>query len=304
MNDSDVYVYDSAQMLVASSANTGPGPETVTFDAAAGATYEIRVIPFDVTLSDYEGTATLTPSGGGGGAGGQGTGGGIDPPVSIGDARILEGDAGTVNAVFPVTMGWTTVSPVTVNYATADPAAGSTATAGIDYLPQTGSVVIPPGQTEATISVPVVGDLAPEDDETFIVHLFLPDPPLVVAKIDDGQGVGTIVDDDTRRVVRGSGTVGGGSFALRAAENATGKLRYRNGTATRFYSRSITSATFTDLSRSARIEGTGVNLGQDVTFVLEVTDGGLLAPDMFVLTLSDGTRVSGPLTSGDLQYLS
>jgi hypothetical protein len=295
INDFDLYVYDSGGTLVASSANTGPTEDPATFTATAGATYEVRVIPFDVTLSDYEGTATLAPTGGGGG-GGQG-GGGIDPPVSIGNASVVEGNTGTVNAVFPVTMGWSTISPVTVNYATADPQADTSATAGVDYLPQTGTVVFQPGQTETTISVPVVGDFVPEPDETFIVHLYLPDPPLVVAKIQDGQGLGTIIDDDTRRVVQGSGTVGAGSFALRVAENLTGKLRYRDAS-TRFYSSRITSVTFTDLTRSARIEGTGWDAGHSVTFTLDVTDGLLIAPDTFTLALSDGAGASGPVSGG------
>src|SRR5919204_5246699 len=76
-NDFDLYVYDSSNMLVASSANPNPpgNSESVTFGATAQ-TYEVRVVPFFVVNSDYAGTATLAPSGGGGGGGG----GGIDPP--------------------------------------------------------------------------------------------------------------------------------------------------------------------------------------------------------------------------------
>jgi hypothetical protein len=118
--------------------------------------------------------------------------------------------------------------------------------------------------------------------------------------------VGTIRDDDTRRRVRGSGTLGllgDGSFVFNAAENRWGKIQYRDGDGFRFRSTRITSALFTDLSHSVRLEGNGYYAGQPVTFVLEVVDNGVGALDTFLLTLSDGTRASGPLASGNVEYL-
>jgi hypothetical protein len=196
-----------------------------------------------------------------------------------------------------------------VNYVTADPTVSQTftATAGSDYLPQSGTVVFAPGQTRATLSVPVLGDLTPEQNETFIVRLILPSPPGVVAKIEDPQGIGTIVNDDWGRSVSGSGSIGNavtgaGTFSLRAVEWGTrGKVTFRQG-ATRFYSSGLTSISFNDLNHSATIQGTGWNAGQSVTFVLQAADNGVGALDGFVLTLSDGSRASGPLTSGDVQY--
>ena len=278
INDFDLYVYDSTNTIVASSANTGPTEGPVTFTATAGATYEVRVIPFDVTLSDYQGTATLVQPGGG-------QGGGIDPAVSIGNARIAEGDAGTSNMTFPLTLDHATIAPLTVNYVTADPTVTTdpTATAGVDYVPQAGTVVFAPGQTSATLTVPIIGDLTPEPNQAFMVRLFLPDPPLVVAKIADAQGIGTIVNDDWGRIVRGSGTVGNaltgqGSFALRATEwQRWSKVTFRQG-AVRFYSSQITSITFNDLTHSARIEGSGWNAGHSVSrFAITRTRGAMAA---------------------------
>jgi hypothetical protein len=300
-DDFDLYVFDSTGLLVASSADTGTTSETVSFSSPP-ASYEVRVVPFEVSASDYQGTATL--SGASGGAGGQGGGGGgVDPPLFIGDSRVVEGDTGTTSlARFAVWLGWSTISPVTVNYVTADPNADGSATAGADFVPSSGTVVIPPGQTQATFTVPVVGDNAVEPDETFFVDLTLPDPPLVVAKIQDGQGVATIVDDDTRHAVRGSGKVGDCAFALVARENRTGKLRYRGG-GTAFYSRGITATTWDDLGRSAEIQGTGVNAGHAVTWVLDVVDRGPAGTlDTFTLVLSDGSRAAGTLSSGDIEY--
>jgi Calx-beta domain len=79
---------------------------------------------------------------------------------------------------------------VTVHYDTAD----RDATAGSDYTAASGDVVIPAGHTSATFTVAVIGDRLPEPNETFVVNLSGP----TNASIADGQGVGTIADDEPR----------------------------------------------------------------------------------------------------------
>jgi chitinase len=108
--------------------------------------------------------------------------------VSINDVTLAEGNDGTTNAVFTITLSGIRTQPVTVNYATAD----GTATAGTDYTATTGTVTVPAGQTTAIITVPVIGDLANEGDETFTVTL----SGAVGATIADGTGTGTITNDD------------------------------------------------------------------------------------------------------------
>lgn len=117
------------------------------------------------------------------------------PTVDIGDTSIVEGDSGTRNAVFTVTLTEASEEPVTVNYTTSN----GTATAGSDYTATTSSVTFAPGETSKTISVPVVGDTTDEPDETFTVTLSLPATPTAPprATIGDGTATGTIVDDDT-----------------------------------------------------------------------------------------------------------
>src|SRR5262249_47723782 len=78
---------------------------------------------------------------------------------------------------------------VSVNYATAD----GSATQPADYTSTSGTLVIPAGQTNGTITVPVVGDTLDEPDQTFRVNL----SGAVNATIADNQGVGTITNDDT-----------------------------------------------------------------------------------------------------------
>jgi Calx-beta domain-containing protein len=110
------------------------------------------------------------------------------PTLSAGDVTVAEGQAGTVNAVFNVTMGGLSGQSVSVQYATAP----NSATAGVDYVTTSGTLTFAPGQTSRTVTVPVNGDVADEADETFFLNLSSP----LNATILDGQGLGTILDDD------------------------------------------------------------------------------------------------------------
>ena len=113
------------------------------------------------------------------------------PELSIDDVTVdPEGNGSTINAVFTVGLSAAGVNTVIVDFATAD----GTAVAGDDYLAVAGTLTFPPGVTEQTVSVPVIGDSLLEADETFFVNLFNP----VSGVIEDGQGQGTIVDDEPR----------------------------------------------------------------------------------------------------------
>ena len=112
------------------------------------------------------------------------------PSMSIGDATLTEGHTGTQNAVFTVTLSAASAGPVTVAYLTTS----DTAAANDDYLTASGTLTFAPGETSQTITVRVNGDTLPESNETFLVHL----SSVGGATIVDGQGVGTILDDDPR----------------------------------------------------------------------------------------------------------
>jgi uncharacterized protein YhjY with autotransporter beta-barrel domain len=110
------------------------------------------------------------------------------PSLSINDVTVVEGNAGTVNAVFTVTLSAASGQTVSVNYATAD----GTATQPADYTNTSGTLTFTPGTTTQTITVPVIGETVPEANETFFVNL----SGAVNATIADNQGVGTITNDD------------------------------------------------------------------------------------------------------------
>ncbi|MCB9419753.1 MAG: hypothetical protein H6667_08110 [Ardenticatenaceae bacterium] len=108
--------------------------------------------------------------------------------LTIADVSVLEGNSGTVTAVFTVTLSPDSSQTVTVDYATAN----NSATAGSDYTAVANTLTFSPGQTSKTISVPVIGDTNDEVDETFFVNLSNP----TNAEIQDSQAIGTIIDND------------------------------------------------------------------------------------------------------------
>ena len=118
----------------------------------------------------------------------------LPPALTISDVTVVEGNAGTVNAVFTVSTGSASLQQITVDYATAN----GTATAPADYSATSGTLSFAPLQTTRTITVAVVGDLLDELDETFFINL----SNASNATLADAQGVGTITDDDAPPALR------------------------------------------------------------------------------------------------------
>jgi hypothetical protein len=111
------------------------------------------------------------------------------PSLSIDDATITEGNAGTIAATFTVTLSAASSEAITVDYATDN----ETAAAG-DYQAASGTLTFAPDETSKIITVLVNGDRLAEPNESFVVNL----SNATNATIADGQGVGTIVDDEPR----------------------------------------------------------------------------------------------------------
>lgn len=90
-----------------------------------------------------------------------------------------------------------------------------TATEGVDYIGTSGTLVILPGETEATITVQVQADRAIEGDERFDVVL---SNPVGQVNVKDNRGRGIIQDDDFLGTAFGtSGTV----YRLRNLDETT-----------------------------------------------------------------------------------
>ena len=83
--------------------------------------------------------------------------------ISIGNRSLAEGDSGSTNMAFTVTVSPAQAQDIRLDYWTSD----GTATAGVDYTAVNSFLVIAAGITTATINVPILGDTMVESDETF-----------------------------------------------------------------------------------------------------------------------------------------
>ncbi|MGH2651226.1 MAG: matrixin family metalloprotease, partial [Actinomycetota bacterium] len=108
----------------------------------AAGTYCYRVKALGVGGdSAFSGTGTVTV-------------GVVQPTISIDNVSVTEGNAGTVNAVFTVSLSASSGQTVTVNFATAD----GTAVAGSDYVATSGVLTFNAGETSKSVTVVVNGD--------------------------------------------------------------------------------------------------------------------------------------------------
>ncbi|MEN1727574.1 MAG: Calx-beta domain-containing protein, partial [Pseudomonadota bacterium] len=112
--------------------------------------------------------------------------------ITIDDVSLEEGNSGTTDFEFTVTLIGDATAAFTVPYATND----SSALDGIDYTGQSAMVSFSgtAGETQ-TLIVPVIGETDVENDESFFVVLGAPSDGSVVAV--DNSGEGTILNDDT-----------------------------------------------------------------------------------------------------------
>ena len=131
------------------------------------------------TISDGQGVGTITND----------DGAAIAGSVSINDVTISEGNSGTKVETFTVTRSGGTAA-FGVNYATSN---GSATVGDNDYLAASGTLNFGANENTKTFSVTINGDTKVEANETFNVGL---SNATNGATISDGQGVGTITNDD------------------------------------------------------------------------------------------------------------
>lgn len=110
------------------------------------------------------------------------------PTLSINNVSQNEGNSGTANFTFVVTLSAASASVVTVDVSTSN----GTAAAGVDYTAINTMLTFAPGEVSKAVNVEVYGDSTFEADETFFVNLSNP----TNATIAVAQGIGTILNDD------------------------------------------------------------------------------------------------------------
>ena len=110
------------------------------------------------------------------------------PALTVSDARVVEGNNGTAEMVFTITLSEASDSDVSLHYRTAN----GTAIAGEDYVRKTGDLTFAAGETTKQVKVTITGDTVQERAETLKLVL----SEVKAATIADGTGRGTIVNDD------------------------------------------------------------------------------------------------------------
>ncbi|AKV67559.1 beta strand repeat-containing protein [Microcystis panniformis] len=245
----------------------------------------------NVILADNQGQGTITND--------------DSASIAISDVTITEGNSGTTNAVFTVTLSNAVDTAVTVNYATAD---GTATTADNDYTAiATTPLIFNAGETSKTITVAVNGDNQVESNETFFVNLSNLQTNGRNVTLADNQGQGTILNDDT-------------SVTLAVAPSSVTE----DGTSNLIYIFTRTGVTSNALTVNYSIGGTATNgtdytlLPTSVTFEANFTtatvtvdptaDTTVEADETVALTLTAGTDytigtttpVTGTITNDDL----
>ena len=113
------------------------------------------------------------------------------PKASINDVSQNEGNTGTTNFGFTITLSNAYPEPVTVTYSTTE----GSARAGEDYTAVTNqSVVFQPNEVQKIVNISVVGDDSREGDDMFTVMI----TGVTNGTIDRFMGTGTVINDDIR----------------------------------------------------------------------------------------------------------
>jgi len=120
----------------------------------------------------------------------------VVPSICISNVSVKEGNSGTTNMDFTVTLSDKVNENVTVDYVTQD----KTALAGIDYLAvPTTTLTFAPNEIQKTVTIKVYGDLLEEPNEDLLVKLGNSSSNVEFTS-GCNVGVGTIENDDSAKI--------------------------------------------------------------------------------------------------------
>jgi hypothetical protein len=252
----------------------------------------------NVTLADNQGQGTINND--------------DSASIAITDVTVTEGNSGTTNAVFTVTLSNAVDTAITLNYATAD---GTATTADNDYTALSLTpLTFNAGETSKTITVAVNGDTKVESNETFFVNLSSLNANGRNVTIADNQGQGTIANDD---VILPSITLAVSPSSV--TEDGTSNLIYtftRSGVTTNLltvnYSIGGTATNGTDYASIPTGVTFAANLATATVTINPTPDTIVESDETVILTLASGTgytvgtttAVTGTITNDDFPQLS
>ncbi|MEY2411189.1 MAG: large repetitive protein [Verrucomicrobiota bacterium] len=115
------------------------------------------------------------------------------PVISVANRSVVEGNSGTINLVFQVSLSGLNCEPTEVDYYITP----GTAMAGQDYsAAASGTITFAQGETNKLVTVTVFGDTLIEPNETLFINLTNP----VNGVIFTTRAEGTIINDDTAHI--------------------------------------------------------------------------------------------------------
>jgi len=199
------------------------------------------------------------------------------PLLSINDVAANEGNSGTTTFTFTVSLAAPAPATVTFDIATQN----NTATAESDYVARSlTSQTIPTGQQTYTFDVAVQGDTLVEANETFFVNV----STVSGATVSDGQGQGTIQNDDTANLVISQIYGGGGNTGAQFTNDFV-----------EIFNRGTTTVNFATTQYSVQYAGATATFGSSK---VDLTSGSMAPGQYFLIQLSGGA-VGGPLPTPD-----
>jgi hypothetical protein len=133
--------------------------------------------PVNGLLADHQAAGTITDDD-------------AAPSISVGDASVIEGNAGSKSVTVTVSLSNPSSHQVAVGYATAD----GTAVSPGDFEPASGTLLFGSGETQKTLAVSVLGDTAVEPDELLTIDAASAEN----AVLGDPSGGVTIANDGDR----------------------------------------------------------------------------------------------------------
>ncbi|MEQ1860602.1 MAG: Calx-beta domain-containing protein [Chthoniobacteraceae bacterium] len=216
-----------------------------------------------------------------------------DRRLTVNDVTIVEGNAGTTQAIFTVSLDTASTHEISLAYATAN----GTATAGPDYVANSGTLTFIAGETSKQIIVDVNGDTIGELDEFFLLNF----TNVANAVINKTSVRGDITDDDVFLGIGDAQVIEGGA-GTSATMRFTVTLLRATGAVTVDYA----TANGTALSGQDYTAATGMlsfALGEttktfDVTVLGDATDEN---DETFTVNLSNATGLGAGNGISDAQ---
>jgi uncharacterized repeat protein (TIGR01451 family) len=256
------------------------GSQNYSFDVTVNGDLAIELTEsFFVNVSNVLGATVADP---------QGTGtiqNDDSPNLSINDVSANETNNGTTTFTFTVTSSLPApAGGITFDIATADGSAqdDNPASEDNDYVAKslTGQTITV-GNTTTTFQVTVNGDTLVESNETFLVNI----SNVSVAGIADGQGQGTIQNDDTASLVISQVYAGGGNAGAQFTHDFV-----------EIFNPGLTTVNFAVTPYSVQYAGATANFGSNK---VNLTSGTIAPGKYFLVQLSSGGAIGGTLPAPD-----